>query len=208
VNIKLSIEALYNGSTLNLRDTIIANLRNTVAPYNLIDSAKTTIDPNSLTAACVFQNAPSGTYYIQIIHRNALETWSDLGGETFTRGNTLDYDFTSSQSKAFGNNQVLIGSKWCLYSGDVDRNGSISLPDILSISNGAGSFTTGYVVTDLNGDYVVTLSDILIAFNNATKFITKKTPESSVADVNSFNQNNRSDLKEYSKKITRDSNGK
>ncbi|MEP7145591.1 MAG: hypothetical protein ABI792_01140 [bacterium] len=181
MNIKLSIEGLYNGITLNLSDTITAYLRNITAPYNLIDSAKTIIDSITLTAACVFQNASSGTYYIEIIHRNSIETWSDLGGEVFTRGVTSEYDFTSAQSQAFGNNQVLIGSKWSLYSGDVDRNGSVSLTDILIVYNDASSFTTGYVVTDLNGDYSVTLTDILIAYNNANQFVTKKTPETPLA---------------------------
>jgi len=39
------------------------------------------------------------------------------------------------------------------------------------IYNDANSFGSGYVVTDINGDSVVDLNDILIAYNNSAGFV-------------------------------------
>jgi hypothetical protein len=183
INLKLTPEGFYNGTTLNMRDTITAYLRNTVSPFAVIDSARTTLDSVTLSAACIFKYALTGTYYYQIIHRNALETWSDLGGETFTKGVTASFDFTSSQSQSYGSNSILVLGKWCLYSGDVNRDGAIDLSDLGSIDNDAANFATGYIVTDLNGDGTTDLSDMTIADNNASNFVFKVTPETSPNDI-------------------------
>jgi hypothetical protein len=111
LNILLLSEGLYNENMnlLNLKDTVSAYLRNSNSPFDLIDSSKAVIDTLNFTENFVFQNAASGTYYAQVKHRNSLETWSKTGGEVFTSGDTLNYDFTTSQSQAFGNNLTLKG---------------------------------------------------------------------------------------------------
>lgn len=174
---------MYNGSTLNIRDSVKAYLRNPASPYAIIDSAKTVIDSVTFNAPFVFKNASSGTYYIQIIHRNALETWSKNGGESVTNGILANYDFTTSQSNAYGGNTILNGSKWCLFSGDVSRDGAIDITDVVSIYNDAVNFSSGYLATDLTGDETVDVSDLLIAYNNSTNFVSKVTPETSPADI-------------------------
>ena len=58
----------------------------------------------------------------------------------------------------------------------MNQDGLIDLADVIQISNAAGVFTTGYVPTDVNGNKIVDLTDMLIALNNSTKFVTKKTP--------------------------------
>ena len=182
-NVKMTTEGLYNGSEMNIRDTAKAYLRNSVSPFNAVDSAVAVIDSLTLTAPFVFKNAASGTYYLQIIHRNAIEEWSKTGGETFTKGITSNYDFTSLQSQAFGNNMILVGSKFCFYSGDVVRDGVIDLSDVIAIYNDASLFTGGYVSTDLNGDNISDLTDIILAYNNSTAFVTKITPMTSPEDI-------------------------
>lgn len=183
VNLKLAPEGFYNGTTLNMSDTITAYLRNTVSPFAAVDSSKTVLDAVTLTAACVFKNAPSGTYYYQIIHRNSLETWSDAGGESFTKGVTGSFDFTSLQSQSYSGNATLVGTKWCFYSGDVNRDGAIDLADLSGIDNDAYNFVSGYVVTDVNGDGTTDISDAAIADNNAADFVAKITPETSPNDI-------------------------
>ena len=76
-----------------------------------------------------------------------------------------NYDFTTSYSQAYGSNQILKGSKYCIYSGDVNQDGAIDLTDMSVIDNDAAVYTPGYNVTDLNGDNIVDLSDMEIANN-------------------------------------------
>jgi len=182
-NVKVIPQGLYNGSSKNLRDTVKVFLRNSISPFNKVDSSITIIDSNTLVAPCVFQNAPSGTYYLQVIHRNSIETWSKSGGETFTRGLKGNYDFTTSQSQAYGNNMILISGKYCIYSGDANQDGIVDGTDLIMIDNDAYNFASGYIVTDLNGDGIVDGSDLVIADNNAANFIAKITPESSPPDL-------------------------
>jgi len=50
-------------------------------------------------------------------------------------------------------------------------NGLIDMSDVIRIYNDAIVFTTGDAVTDLNGDDLIDLSDMLYANNNAAKFV-------------------------------------
>ena len=135
-----------------------------------------------MTGNFVFTNAPSGTYYLEArfrnlpIYRNGINTWSKAGGEPFSQVIGGSYDFTSAASQAFGNNLKLIGTTYTIYNGDAVQNGTINLQDILAISNDVTTFSTGYRNTDINGDNVTTLPDLLIAFNNAASFVHQITP--------------------------------
>lgn len=183
VNLKLAPEGILNGSTLNMRDSVKIYLRNINSPFALIDSSNTVIDSLNLTASCVFKFASTGTYYYQIIHRNALETWSKTGGESITRGVFTSFDFTSAQSQAYGSNLIQKSSVWCLYSGDVSRDGSIDGTDLSLIDNDATNFETGYRATDLNGDGIVDGTDLSVCDNNASNFVVKSTPETLKTDT-------------------------
>jgi hypothetical protein len=110
-----------------MKDTVKVYLRNILSPFSKIDSASAMLDSVSFTGFFNFKNAPTGTYYILIIHRNSIETWSKSGGESMTRGVLKNFDFTSSSSQAFGNNMMLKGTKYCIYRGDVNKDGSITL---------------------------------------------------------------------------------
>jgi len=176
-NVKVIPEGMFNGSAKTIRDTVRVYLRNITSPFSIVDFSTAVIDSITLVAPCVFRNAPSGTYYIQVKHRNSIETWSKSGGETFTKGLKGNFDFTSAQSQAYGNNMVLIGSKYCLFSGDVNQNGIIDASDLLLIDNDAFNFENGYLSTDLTGDGAIDGSDLSICDNNASNFISKITPE-------------------------------
>jgi len=216
-SITLAQQGFYNTPTnsLNTRDTVRVYLRDVSPPYNIIDSGKTVIDSLSLTGSVLFSAATTGTYYIQIKHRNALETWSKSGGELYIRGSAFSYNFTTAQSQAFGNNMILKGTKYCIYSGDVNHDGVIDGTDLGIIDNDAYNFLTGYVISDLDGNSFVDGSDYAIADNNAFNFVTKSTPESSpliVGKRNSFPEFiNRINSNETIKEVIRNdkvSNGK
>ena len=179
VNLTTSMEAMYNTGTNRLvrKDTVKVYLRNTYSPYAIVDSATGTIDTVSLTGQFAFPNAASGSYYIVVKHFNSLETWSRSGGETMIAGTPYNYDLTSASNKAYGNNQVLIGTRWSTYSGDVNQDGIVDLTDIITIFNDVTIFAGGsYLLTDLNADNLTTLTDLLFAYNNNAKFVTLSRP--------------------------------
>lgn len=93
------------------------------------------------------------------------------GGESLQRGISNAYDFTTAASQAYGSNQKLVGSKYCVFSGDVNGDGAIDGTDNVMIDNDAFAFATGFLVTDLNGDYTIDGTDLIIADNNAFNFV-------------------------------------
>ncbi|MDQ3021650.1 MAG: hypothetical protein M3R36_13935 [Bacteroidota bacterium] len=178
INISAAPEGFLNpvSNTMNMRDTLTAYLRATSFPFNVFDSAKAVIDSTNLKGAFKFYNISSGTYYIQIKHRNSIETWSRAGGELLIFGAIHNYDFTNAVNKAYGNNLVLKGVKYCIYSGDVDQDGAIDITDSQIIENDAANFVSGYVSSDVNGDNFVDVSDEAISDNNSFNFVVKITP--------------------------------
>lgn len=172
--IKLIMQGFYNTGTgrLNMRDTVRVYLRNVSTPFAIVDSSKSLIDSVAFTGSFLFQNAPSGTYYIQTKHRNSVETWSKINGEAYTLGSAFSYDFTSSASQAYGSNlKEVASSRFAIYNGDVNQDAVVDVVDLGIIDNDAFSFTGGYVVTDVTGDNNVDISDLLIADNNAFNFV-------------------------------------
>lgn len=120
VNITAIVDGLFNTqtNTLNKKDSLTVYLRNTSAPFAIIDSAKIMLDSVTFSENAYFNYAPSGTYYITVKYRNALELWSKSGGEIYTTGTSMSYNFTSSQSQSYGNCSVLKNGKYCIVSGD------------------------------------------------------------------------------------------
>jgi hypothetical protein len=86
------------------------------------------------------------------------------------------FDFTISKSQAYGNNLLLKGSKYCIYSGDVTHDGTVDLSDLISVDNDNTNFVTGYTNSDLNGDGTVDLSDLIITDNNNALFVSRIVP--------------------------------
>ncbi|MDQ3020301.1 MAG: hypothetical protein M3R36_06995 [Bacteroidota bacterium] len=171
-------EGFFNSklNQLNSKDSVRIYLRNSTAPYSLVDSAIAAIDSLTFTGNFIFTNAASGTYYLVTKHRNTIETWSKDGGEILSQGNSHTYDYTSAITQAYGNNMILKGSEYCVYSGDVDQDGNVDISDLSLIDNDIYNFSSGYLSTDLTGDYNVDLSDAAIADNNAADFVGKITP--------------------------------
>lgn len=178
INISAAVEGFINSVSgkMNMRDTVRAYLRSINFPFNVLDSSSAVIDSSSLTGVFKFYNITSGTYYIQLKHRNSIETWSRAGGELLVFGGIYNYDFTDADNKAYGNNLVLKAGKYCIYSGDVNQDGTIDLNDIQLIENDTYNFVSGYVATDVTGDNAVDLSDAVIADNNAFNIVSVTRP--------------------------------
>ena len=113
-----------------------------------------------------FQKADNVTgYYIVLKHRNSVETWSQTGN-SFTV-NFMNYNFTSAQTNAYGNNLVFKGTKYCVYSGDVDYDGVIDGSDMSNVENSVANSETGYINSDVNGDSFADAGDLSIVENNS-----------------------------------------
>ncbi len=178
--VTIAMEAFYNPSTnrLNSADTIRAYLRNSSPPYAVVDSAKEIVNFITLNVGFQFNTATSGTYFLQMKHRNSIETWSNAG-ISYTAGNTMLYDFTTGTNKAFGNNQIQVDAspvRFAIYSGDVNQDGTVDIADGGLVDNDASAFVTGYVPTDVNGDSITDIDDAVFVDNNGLNFIGKVTP--------------------------------
>ncbi|HQY19716.1 MAG TPA: hypothetical protein PK294_00370 [Ignavibacteria bacterium] len=177
INLKLSIEGLYNPvfNRLNRKDSVTAYLRNVNSPYQIIDSSKGLIDSSTLSGNYIFYNRPAGTYYISVKNKNGLETWSEQSGTNFQNGTNF-YDFTISASKAYGNNLVLVGDKYCIYSGNFNYDNIIDTDDLTMLDNDLYNYAGGNSLTNINGDDIVDIDDLAIVDKNAGNFVLVKWP--------------------------------
>ncbi len=175
--ITLAQEGYYESASnrLNIRDTVSLYLRNINFPYTIIDSGKTVIDSVTLSGSLTFANAQTGTYYIVVKSRNTIETWSKAGGESYTKGGSFIYDFTTASSKAFGNNMAQIDAspsvRFGLYSGDVNQDGAIDASDLSETDNDSFNSLVGYIRTDVTGDRFVDASDVSLVDNNSVNSV-------------------------------------
>jgi len=140
-SVKMVLQGFYDPATntLNMSDTVRAYLRNTTFPFAPVDSAKEILNSVTLKAGFQFMNAVTGTYYLQIKHRNALETWSSVG-LLYTAGATFNQDFSFAKNMAFGSNQIQVDAApltFAFWSGDVNQDGIIDAGDISLVENNA-----------------------------------------------------------------------
>lgn len=173
LNLTSVIEGFWDGINM-VSDDANVYLRNAASPFAKVDSSITFLD-NSGNGVFVFGNASAGNYYIVVSHRNSIDTWSRLP-QTFTEGGTTNFDFTTAANKAYGSNLILSLGKYCLYSGDENKDGFVDLTDVVEIFNDGSNYISGYVATDVNGDYVVDLQDLVITYNNSAIFISVISP--------------------------------
>ena len=176
LNLKLALQGFFNPNTNTniIADTFTVQVRSDLFPYNIVDQSQAVIG-QTLSGNFYFSNLFSGNYYLTVRHRNGLETWSS-SPVLMQQGGTYSYDFTNNLSKAYGNNLIQVGNKFCVYSGDVNQDGTIDLADGSLVDNDAINFVTGYVPTDINGDGIVDLSDGVFTDNNTFNFISVISP--------------------------------
>lgn len=166
--IKAIPEGFFNSvsQSLNSRDTLKIYLRNSMSPYSVVDSAKGKIDSVTFNTEVIFSNAVPGNYYVDIKHRNSIETWSK-NPVSYSSSTGLNFDFTSAVQNAFGDNLTLRSGKWCLYSGDINRDEIIDIEDISILENDISNNVSGYINSDVNGDGITDASDMIYIDNNS-----------------------------------------
>jgi len=164
----------FSGTTV---DTLSIYLANASPPFDFVYGAHNlNVNPSGTLSAMVPAGL-SGNYYIAVFHRSSIETWS--GSPVSFAGSTINYNFTTSASQAYGLNQKNLlgnGTRWGFYSGDVNQDGIVNQNDINDIYNSANIFTSGYLPADANGDGIVDTMDMIITDNNSARFTVKITP--------------------------------
>ena len=142
----------------------------------VVNSKKDVIDVDGYGTFNFMNGLPNGRYYIVVGGRNIIQTWSAESVNFNTR--TIVYDFTSSDSKAFGNNMIqLTNGKWGIFSGKVDIDiNQIDIDDINFIRSGILDYIEGYSAFDLNGDGYVTNDDLQIIKPHFRNFVSLESP--------------------------------
>lgn len=187
LNLRLLIEGYWDGASAMLPvlmnqgqpslvgqcDSVIVELHSSTSPYALVQSVNAIIWQDG---DCDVTFSPlSGSYFIAVKHRNALETWSALP-VAFSPGIT-SYDFTTNAAQAYGSNQIQVGpGVWALYSGDVNSDENIDLLDLGELETGVNNFLFGYFAIDINGDGNVDLLDSPPVEANNNNFIFSSHP--------------------------------
>ncbi len=183
ITTKLNIEGFYDATTHALRpvranqgvgvsptdvDFVTLELRHPTT-HALVATANTMLQTNG-NATATFTPAISGSYYLVIIHRNALKTWS--ASPIMVNASTPIYDFTNNASKAYGQNMVQVElGVWAFYSGDVNSDDVIDGSDAPDLFNDVDNSAFGDLATDLNGDGAVDNTDVPLFLNNADSSI-------------------------------------
>ncbi len=122
---------------------------------------------------------PLTDYFLVLKHRNSIETWSSTTVRFSQFAKQSTYNFTDLISRAFENNLTLVDTspvRFAVYSGDVNQDGSVELGDVVNVFNAANTFTNGYMPSDMDGNNVTDLADVIITFNNSSAFVVKMTP--------------------------------
>jgi len=168
------IEGRWNGSTM-IGDTVDVILRSPITPYSIVDSDRIKLNSQGFAIANFFNTSPNIYYWLVVKHRNSIETWGKTV-QQFNSGYPISYDFTTSRTKAYGDNLKYKLGDYCIYSGDVNQDGVIDGVDISTVDNDVSIFGGGYRISDIDGDQFVDAADLAIVDNNAYNFVTKIRP--------------------------------
>ena len=111
----------------------------------------------------------TGYHFIEIKHRNSIETWSD--SVDFST-DTIKYDFYNYVSQfALDNGMLQDGTHAWIWGGDVNQNGNLESEDATIIYVAANSedptVNNGYVICDIDGNGNLDSQDYGLAYNNA-----------------------------------------
>jgi len=158
-----------------ISDTLSLVFRDEASPYApaFVHKGVQLLENGSCKTA--YTGFPVGNYFIDIVHRNSINTWSSV--PVTLSESPYTYDFTAEASRAWGNNLKPLGvGVYGLYSGDVNQDGAINTSDVDLISNSAATFASDYQPEDVNGDGAVDALDLIVTDNNAASSVSADRP--------------------------------
>ncbi|MHC1776278.1 MAG: hypothetical protein AB9834_12805 [Lentimicrobium sp.] len=201
LNLTLMLEGFFNGVTMNQAqdvddelnqfnnfpgntvDTLSVYLASATSPYSFLYGAHSlNMDPDGFMSVVV-PGGYSGNYYIAVFHRSSVQTWS--GSSVSFAGSTINYNFTTSASQAYGSNQKDLlgnGTIWGFFTGDVssssgEQDGYVDFFDLIGVYNLNVASAYGYQRFDLNGDGFVDFVDLILTYNNNVISAGMNTPQ-------------------------------
>jgi hypothetical protein len=191
LNLTAYLESLYNAGIGKMNqaqkngapqygdgiaDQVTVELHTNTAPFaTAYTYSGVDLNTNGTVTISTIPAEVTGSYYVVLKHRNSVELWS-AAAVSFT-GSTVDYNFSTSASQAYGNAMKdLGGGVFGMYAGDVNQDGIVDSGDMVLVDNDAANFVTGYVANDVNGDGIIDAADLLLLNANATGFVGKKMP--------------------------------
>ncbi len=171
LNLTGIIQGLWNG-TSNIGDTLKVFVRNSFSPYSVVDYAQGENDGGGYIPLHYTNGTiQNGTPYYIVVTHRNSIQTWSKSGGEVWTGVSLIYDFTTSATQAYGANEVLKGGRYCIFGADVNQDFLVDLSDIVLIFNDASVFASGYILSDVNGDSFADLSDLTLAHNNSAIFV-------------------------------------
>jgi len=195
LNVKVLIEGYYSGAGMmdnfGSGGCLYVTGASGASPNDADTMRVVLVDPGTLNYVATFTGImqtngnialtipasyAGNSYYIRLVHRNALETWS--AAPVLISSPATTYDFTTAANKAYGSNMVqsydLMG--WMIYSGDISdvnyqglglgyQDNLIEAQDYLDMENAVAIIKVGYNFEDVTGDGIVEAADYLIMEN-------------------------------------------
>ena len=166
---------LLNGEVTDLyaapvADRILVELRDKKHFNTLVTSGWVDLHEDG-TAAFQLSAALQEEYHIVIKTRNHLKTVS-AQPVCFAGTATVAYDFTTSDTKAYGNNLALLGNnRYGLFAGDISQDGFVDINDLSVTIDQVRQGATGYLPADINGDGFIDINDLSLVIDNVRKGI-------------------------------------
>ena len=150
-------------------DSVTVQLRQAASPGVVAFSASGIVNSSGNISLSYPSSVSGNSYYIVVLHRNAVQTWSNAVNFT----TVTSYNFNSAASQAFGSNLIAVASGvFAFYSGDIaTQDEVVDISDQGLVGNDIQSFAFGYVATDVSGDGVVDITDQAIVDNNINNFV-------------------------------------
>ena len=114
-----------------------------------------------------WEGLPDGDYSIIIEHRNHMSVMT-ASSYSFSESMPAFVDLTLDNQTINGPNSVVnvVSGHWALWAGDLDSNLIIDQNDFTLWKDAAAQSESGYRISDLNGDSLVTTRDYRLWFNN------------------------------------------
>lgn len=183
LDVKYAVQGITNPGTsmLVVPDSVTVNVRSSSFPYAIIETSYGVIDPATLIVSLPLSNSLSGSYYLEMAYRrsaefrNGINIWSS-SNQNIAPYNAGTYNFTTSASQAYGDNQIQVGTVFTAFNGDVNQDETIDAADLASTENAVGDGLSGYTSNDVTGDDFVDSGDLALVENNVGLSITTVYP--------------------------------
>jgi hypothetical protein len=175
-NANLTIKAFFEGSYdaatgTHISDTVTVKLYKSTAPYEFVQSFKTTINSNGVASVKLPVSELGKTYFVALANRNSIETWSanPVTIKNIVSAPAADVCFSCASANTYGENVKSASGAFLIYSGDINQDGLCDASDLANCSNNQNQF--GYLGADVNNDTVVDNIDLNIVDNNVANII-------------------------------------